>query len=273
MLESPATRWRLPQAELVTASVALLFVCSAIFFAGGWDSGAPPAVTGASEPVAAGGDGPVAVPPAGPDSTTGEPPRALAESVDVGETLARIDADGLYKALFLLVGPVQGQPATGPEPKAPPAPSPTAAPGAASSSGCPQAATAGFALVLFDALNSERTQRGLSALAADACLAYIGQLHSDDMAQRGYFSHVSPEGVTAFALLRRYGVGYASAGENLARNDYPVQETVAVAVRDLMASPAHRANILDPYYTRMGVAAADDGAGMKYYTMLYVDAS
>lgn len=153
----------------------------------------------------------------------------------------------------------QEEPAAPPvAPEEPPAPS------------CPSASMSGFALALFNAVNNERTQQGLPALATHGCVVYVAQLRSDDMASRGYFSHTSPEGETAFSLLDRYGVPHGWAGENLARNNYPDDQTVAVAIRDLMASEGHRANILSGNYTHLGVAVAFDGAGMKYFTMIFI---
>ena len=119
-------------------------------------------------------------------------------------------------------------------------------------------------------LNAERAAAGLPALAADGELVSIARIRSSDMASRGYFSHTSPEGQTAFTLIDQRGISYSWAGENLARNNYPLAETVAVAIRDLMASPPHRDNILSPNYTRLGVGYADDGSGMRYFTMVFV---
>jgi uncharacterized protein YkwD len=70
--------------------------------------------------------------------------------------------------------------------------------------------------------------------------------------------------------MNEYGVGYGWAGENLARNNYPDSESVAVAIRDLMNSPGHRANILHVEFTQMGIGFAVDGANMKYYTMVFI---
>ena len=119
-------------------------------------------------------------------------------------------------------------------------------------------------------LNAERASAGLPALAADAGLVTIARIRSSDMAAKGYFSHTSPEGQSAFSLLDQWGIPYSWAGENLARNNYPLGDTVAVAVRDLMASPPHRDNILNPNYTRVGVGYAEDGSGMRYYTIVFV---
>jgi len=119
-------------------------------------------------------------------------------------------------------------------------------------------------------LNDERAAASLPALAVDGDLVAIGRIRSGDMAARDYFSHTSPDGQSAFTLLDQWGITYSWAGENLARNNYPLEETVAVAVRDLMASPPHRANMLNPNYTRVGVGFAEDGSGMRYYTIIFV---
>ena len=126
---------------------------------------------------------------------------------------------------------------------------------------------------MFSAINNERVQQGLPALAVQGCVVYVAKIRSDDMAALNYFSHTSPNGDTAFSLMDKYGVPYGWAGENLARNNYPDNESVSVAIRDLMASPGHRANILGVNYTHLGVGVAVDGAGMKYFTMIFVGPS
>ncbi len=108
------------------------------------------------------------------------------------------------------------------------------------------------------------------SLTSDACAVNVAQIRSDDMANLGYFSHTSPTGETAFSLLDANRVPHGWAGENLARNNYPDDESVAVAIRDLMASPPHRANILNVNYSAIGVAVAFDGQGMKYFTMIFI---
>jgi uncharacterized protein YkwD len=131
----------------------------------------------------------------------------------------------------------------------------------------------GFALDLYNAINGARGQNGMDALAANGCVTYVAQLRSNDMASRGYFAHVSPDGSSAFTLLDAYAIPSGWAGENLARNNYPPGDTVAVAIRDLMASPPHRENILNSNYTSMGVAVTLDATGIYYYTMIFVGPS
>ncbi|MFC1630151.1 CAP domain-containing protein [Patescibacteria group bacterium] len=135
---------------------------------------------------------------------------------------------------------------------------------------CPTFSMGTFGLALFREINNQRARYSIVFLAPHGCVIYVAQMRSNDMASRGYFSHTSPEGETAFSLLDSYRVPHGWAGENLAKNNYPDSDTVRVAIRDLMASEGHRANILSTNYSQMGVAVAFDGAGMKYYTMIFV---
>ncbi|MGB2694940.1 MAG: CAP domain-containing protein [Dehalococcoidia bacterium] len=165
--------------------------------------------------------------------------------------------------------PVAQPTATGPSYPPPPPPPSNPNPPAPPPSGCPTAGMNGYAQALFNATNSERTQRGLPALAASGCVTYVAQIRSDDMAANNYFAHSSPSGDTAFTLMDHYGVPYGWAGENLARNNYPDNQSVGIAIRDLMASSGHRANILNTNYTKMGIGYREDGSGMKYFTMIF----
>ncbi len=63
---------------------------------------------------------------------------------------------------------------------------------------------------------------------------------------------------------------FAWAGENLGLNNYPASEAVAVTVRELMASPPHRANILHAHYDTIGVGLAIDSEGTYYFTIVFV---
>ena len=107
---------------------------------------------------------------------------------------------------------------------------------------------------MLDLVNAERAREGLEPLAADAALAEVARAHSRDMFARGYFSHHAPEGDDAFERLRRAGVRFRLAGENLA-----LAPTLALAHDGLMKSPGHRANILRPGFRRLGIGILDGG--------------
>ncbi len=151
-----------------------------------------------------------------------------------------------------------------PTPLPPPPPTPTPLPPP------PPASLSGFEADILAGINGQRVAAGLAPLQLDSNLVMVARERSNDMVQKGYFGHVSPTGDTAFSIMDRYGIPYAWAGENLARNNYPDNESVAVALRDWMASQGHRDNILGINYQTVGVGAAVDGAGMKYFTLVFV---
>ncbi len=146
---------------------------------------------------------------------------------------------------------------------APLAPPPTVAPparGAATPSATRLPPGLGEMLGL---INAERTHAGAAPLHADATLTALAQARSQDMVDRHYFAHEIPDvpGVRlVFDLLDRAHVPYQMAGENLARNNDLAVEGLDGAIRDtnadLMHSPAHRANILEPAYTTLGLGLA-----------------
>jgi uncharacterized protein YkwD len=109
-------------------------------------------------------------------------------------------------------------------------------------------------------VNAERERRGESALVPNASLAEAAEGHSADMAGRDYFSHVSPGGSTPLDRIRAAGyipdpeAGYA-VGENIAWGTMWLATPQAI-VAAWMASPEHRANILDPAYRESGVGVA-----------------
>jgi uncharacterized protein YkwD len=107
-------------------------------------------------------------------------------------------------------------------------------------------------------VNRERTQRGLAPLGLNALLSSASLAHSRDMVSRDYFEHSTPEGVSVGDRLRAAGYARgtsASAGENIA---YGVgdRSTPSAIVRAWMRSPGHRADILRPAFTEIGIGIA-----------------
>ncbi len=127
-------------------------------------------------------------------------------------------------------------------------------------------------------INTERARAGAAPLHADATLTTIAQAHSQDMVDHHYFAHEIPgvPGVhLVFDLLDRAHVPYQMAGENLARNNDLAFEGLAGAIRDtnadLMHSPEHRANILEPAYTTLGLGlAVEQGTAVLILTEVFV---
>jgi uncharacterized protein YkwD len=109
-------------------------------------------------------------------------------------------------------------------------------------------------------VNRERTAHGESALSVDPAIACAARWHSNDMAAGDYFDHVGPRGDTPTSRMRTCGyiqssgVGY-EVGENIAWGTLWLA-TPRTIVAAWMASPGHRANILDARYrdTAVGIA-------------------
>ncbi len=97
-------------------------------------------------------------------------------------------------------------------------------------------------------LNQTRADHGLPLLVMDTTLRQVARDHSRDMYLRGYFSHTTPDHQTPFDRMRKAGVSFVTAGENIA-----LAPQVDQAEASLMASPGHRANILDPDFQRVGI--------------------
>lgn len=100
--------------------------------------------------------------------------------------------------------------------------------------------------------NSERAEQNLSVLAENVLLDQSAQLKANDMAEKGYFAHNSPDGKRPWYWFEQVGYKYSYAGENLAV-DFNESEDVVSA---WMNSPTHRANIMKGAYTEVGTAIA-----------------
>lgn len=107
--------------------------------------------------------------------------------------------------------------------------------------------------VLATLANEDRAKNGAGALVYDPLLAEAAQLKAEDMAAKGYFAHVDPSGHAPWYWLDTVGYQYSYAGENLAV-DFLDSEDVEEA---WMNSPTHRANIVKPQYSHIGIGTAE----------------
>ena len=103
-------------------------------------------------------------------------------------------------------------------------------------------------------INKERQKHGLKQLQADPEMLQVARAHSQDMFAKGYFAHDDPEGKDPFDRMKAANIRFAAAGENLA-----LAQTVEIAHVNLMNSPGHRANILNPAFGRVGIGILDGG--------------
>ncbi|MEU9173554.1 CAP domain-containing protein [Streptomyces sp. NPDC048420] len=113
--------------------------------------------------------------------------------------------------------------------------------------------------------NRERARAGLPPLAVDPLLARAAQAYSTDMAVRAFYSHTSPEGTQPWDRAAAAGSTRRSIGENIACG----QRSAAEVVEGWMNSPGHRANILKPDFTHIGIGFAGGGPAATYWTQLF----
>jgi hypothetical protein len=106
--------------------------------------------------------------------------------------------------------------------------------------------------VLTDLTNGDRVNSGLTPVTRNPLLDTAAQAVAADMAAKGYFAHVAPDGTTPWHWLDLVGYHYSYAGQNLAVN-FSDSEEVENA---WLASPTHRENILKPAYTEVGFGTA-----------------
>jgi len=107
-----------------------------------------------------------------------------------------------------------------------------------------------WAREVLDLTNAERAARGLAPLIWEDRAARAAYDHAWDMHLRGFFEHVNPDGEDPTARFVRYVPEFTWVGENLARGHVSPE----AVVEGWMASPDHRANILYPGWTHVGIA-------------------
>ena len=106
---------------------------------------------------------------------------------------------------------------------------------------------------VLDLTNKARTAQGENALSLNEQLNQAALAKAVDMFNEQYWAHNSPSGKTPWVFVRGVGYKYSAAGENLARDfgDAPSM------VNAWMASPSHKANILQDKYKDIGIAVVD----------------
>jgi uncharacterized protein YkwD len=105
-------------------------------------------------------------------------------------------------------------------------------------------------------INKARESHGLRALRLSRCLTkQVAQPWSRHMASSGSFAH--QEMSTLQSTCPRFGW----AGENIAYGYI----NVPTVMRAWMHSEGHRANLLRPQFTHVGLGIKKDSAGRKYW--------
>ena len=124
-------------------------------------------------------------------------------------------------------------------------------------------------LELLDLVNAGRVKAKLAPVELSGDLLSLSVQRSQDMAERGYYAHVTPEGKNFIDLMREAKIPFRFGGEILSKNNYREDLTAQRTYEGWMNSPTHRAIIMDARFTVVGVGEAKDSKGFYLFTMIF----
>jgi uncharacterized protein YkwD len=115
--------------------------------------------------------------------------------------------------------------------------------------------------LVFEMTNQHRRAKGVAPLNQDAELRNVARAYSNDMMVRRFFGHTTPDGVSFQERISAHYPNWVSfMGENIwsawgYKTSNP-QKLAKEIVADWLSSPGHRANMLDPDFTHLGVGVS-----------------
>ncbi|KAB3537322.1 hypothetical protein F8154_03255 [Alkaliphilus pronyensis] len=118
--------------------------------------------------------------------------------------------------------------------------------------------------LMLELVNQERVKNGLNELELHQELTNVAHKKSVDIVENNYFSHTSPTYGSFYQMVYDAGISFTQVGENLAK-----ARDVKKAHVLLMASTGHRANILNPNFTHIGLGIVKDKYGVVV-TQLFI---
>lgn len=125
---------------------------------------------------------------------------------------------------------------------------------------------AAFQQRVLELVNSERAKVGAKPLTLNAKLSNVATTKSQDMIDKNYFDHNSPTYGSPFDMMKKFGISYKSAGENIAMGQTSPEEVM----KAWMNSDGHRKNILNSSFTEIGVGVAKNAKGQLYWTQMFI---
>ena len=119
-----------------------------------------------------------------------------------------------------------------------------------------------FEWSVFQLTNVERENRGVPPLQWDNILGAAARAHTEDMVRNNFFSHTGSDHSNVGQRLTRAGFTWSRVAENIADGQQSPEEVIST----WMNSPGHRANILDPALTHIGVGFTANKWTQKFGT-------
>ncbi|HKP70066.1 MAG TPA: CAP domain-containing protein [Pyrinomonadaceae bacterium] len=124
---------------------------------------------------------------------------------------------------------------------------------------------------IFKRLNATRRSNGLEDLEWDEQVAAVARLHSQNMAEKKFFSHRGTDGSMVDDRADRVGLGkWLMIGENIAYMR-GFDDPAGLAIEKWMESTAHRNNLLGKNWheSAVGVSMTEDGT--YYITQVFLN--
>lgn len=122
-----------------------------------------------------------------------------------------------------------------------------------------------FANQVVTLVNEERAKENLTPLIIDETIETAALIRASEIQTR--FSHTRPDGSSFSTALQETGTVFRSTGENIAWGQKTPQEVVTA----WMNSSGHRANIMNPDFSRIGVGHLTNADGISYWVQLFAN--
>lgn len=133
--------------------------------------------------------------------------------------------------------------------------------GVAVTTAAPAQAATGDSATVFSLTNAQRAKAGVKPLISDAALDKAAKAWAQQLASSCTFEHSS----SSWRAARVSGAGWAATGENIAAG----YSTPGMVVNAWMASPGHKANILNSRYTGVGIGFAKGSCYSSYWVQIF----
>lgn len=121
-----------------------------------------------------------------------------------------------------------------------------------------------YAREVLNLVNIERRKYNLSDLSWDASMKKAADVRAKEL--ETVFQHSRPNGSSCFIIFDEMNISYMGCAENIAYG----YATPAEVVNGWMNSPGHKANILTPEYTKLGVGYYVGNNKTPYWVQLFI---
>ena len=121
--------------------------------------------------------------------------------------------------------------------------------------------------IILKGVNIEREKNNLKPLKIDNHLNKIAIVKAKDMAREKKMSHTSKKFGVTFNLIKKEGISYTKAAENIASG----HKTPEFVTERWLKSKGHRKNILERDYRFIGIGKATDNNGKIYWVQIFTN--